>query len=298
MKLGRIVWFSSHERPFLVWPEHCLDLECACTDVRLRLTEAAPTGDRLPNPLSFEVQVCLRHWVERDPPRRSAKMTALVRELLAEFPHDCIDELIDIRRKQRASKQRLAEHKLAPSQRGELVCYSDVVHTEGGLGKGNRHYSFFFTHRGRDYLVKDHYCPTPECDCRQVHVELWERNVSEKPRRIDITQLLMATLTLEGELVDVRFSREDSATTSDILEAWRRHSVGLQEELQQRYQQMKAIGQRCFPEPSVTQNKTLHGNSSTPANRVRVTERVGRNAPCPCGSGRKFKRCCARQASK
>lgn len=28
---------------------------------------------------------------------------------------------------------------------------------------------------------------------------------------------------------------------------------------------------------------------------VAITQRkVGRNAPCPCGSGKKFKRCCAR----
>ncbi|MBI5148341.1 SEC-C domain-containing protein, partial [Candidatus Pacearchaeota archaeon] len=25
-----------------------------------------------------------------------------------------------------------------------------------------------------------------------------------------------------------------------------------------------------------------------------VKERIGRNAPCPCGSGKKYKRCCGR----
>jgi preprotein translocase subunit SecA len=25
---------------------------------------------------------------------------------------------------------------------------------------------------------------------------------------------------------------------------------------------------------------------------VRVAEKVGRNDPCPCGSGKKYKRCC------
>lgn len=29
---------------------------------------------------------------------------------------------------------------------------------------------------------------------------------------------------------------------------------------------------------------------------VRETPKVGRNAPCPCGSGRKFKKCCGLQA--
>ena len=30
----------------------------------------------------------------------------------------------------------------------------------------------------------------------------------------------------------------------------------------------------------------------TPAQMRRVPPRVGRNEPCPCGSGKKFKRCC------
>jgi preprotein translocase subunit SecA len=32
------------------------------------------------------------------------------------------------------------------------------------------------------------------------------------------------------------------------------------------------------------------GDASTPAQR-RMGEKVGRNDPCPCGSGKKFKKC-------
>jgi len=28
---------------------------------------------------------------------------------------------------------------------------------------------------------------------------------------------------------------------------------------------------------------------------IRLEPRIGRNAPCPCGSGRKYKRCCSNQ---
>jgi uncharacterized protein len=33
------------------------------------------------------------------------------------------------------------------------------------------------------------------------------------------------------------------------------------------------------------------GNSTT---NQRATTKVGRNEPCPCGSGKKYKQCCAR----
>jgi uncharacterized protein len=37
--------------------------------------------------------------------------------------------------------------------------------------------------------------------------------------------------------------------------------------------------------------KELYGNEST---FRRVTPKIGRNDPCPCGSGKKFKQCCGR----
>jgi protein O-GlcNAc transferase len=30
---------------------------------------------------------------------------------------------------------------------------------------------------------------------------------------------------------------------------------------------------------------------------IRLFQRIGRNQPCPCGSGVKFKKCCLRRAS-
>ncbi len=42
-------------------------------------------------------------------------------------------------------------------------------------------------------------------------------------------------------------------------------------------------------------SRKIDANTSCPV-QARQTPRVGRNAPCPCGSGKKFKRCCLRNA--
>ncbi len=43
---------------------------------------------------------------------------------------------------------------------------------------------------------------------------------------------------------------------------------------------------------------TLHENlakgSATPTTKKRSEEKIGRNAPCPCGSGKKYKKCCGK----
>lgn len=300
MKLQNLVWFSSHINPFVVSPTFCLNLECSCRDVWLHLNEVDPSGGHLPDPLTFEVRVGLENWVERDVPERSGKTAALVRELMVEFPSDAIKQFVEAHKQQRAIAKRIAEHKLdiADHGDGELVCYSDVVHASGGLQRGGKH-AFFLTHAGQDYLIEDHYCPTPECDCRVVHIEFWKRAVDDRQgdasRRIRVTQQLMSSFTFDGRVREVRFSQEDPKTTRNILAAWAEQCSDLQEELESRYEQIKAIGRRSFPKrPASLRRPRLSPPPSLPSS-IKRDKRVGRNDRCPCGSGRKFKRCCARQ---
>ncbi len=48
----------------------------------------------------------------------------------------------------------------------------------------------------------------------------------------------------------------------------------------------KVVVQETQPDPPAQNSPNLHKNAQSP------TPEVGRNTPCPCGSGLKFKRCC------
>ena len=45
-----------------------------------------------------------------------------------------------------------------------------------------------------------------------------------------------------------------------------------------------------------TIHEGLTQGSSTPKTKKRSEEKIGRNAPCPCGSGKKYKKCCGKAA--
>ena len=51
--------------------------------------------------------------------------------------------------------------------------------------------------------------------------------------------------------------------------------------LKDRYQKMKGLGK-----------KLLDKNKTSEIKPVQVYEKVGRNDPFPCGSGKKYKKCC------
>jgi hypothetical protein len=301
MELGSLIWFSSREHPFAVRDRHCLDLECSCTDARLTFTEVDLGGKALDEPLTFEICINLRNGRERRPPKRCAGIQTLVREFLVRFPEQRFQEMISRRQEQRAVKRRLETYTPDVSKMGELLCYSDVIHEEGGVSHNGRRFSFFFSHDGRDYLIEDHYCPRPTCDCRTVHVEFWERiELRGRSPCVDVMQRLMAAFTLEGELERIQFCHEDLLTAEDLCRAWREHCGHQLEEFRRRYQEIKSIGQRSLalqPAPAEVDDhadQPLQESADTSA----MGARAGRNAPCPCGSGQKFKRCCGRREGR
>lgn len=300
METGHLVRFTSQRHPFLIETTPCLDLACSCSTMKLTFSELVPGGASPSDCLRFTLRVCLRTWMERDPPPRSLEVESLVREFLARFPAERIRELAGEFQRARDIEKRLKSLSLSGT-RSELVTYSDVIDERGGVREGVTEHSFFFVFEGREFLVEDHYCANPECDCQQVHLEFWERVREFHPeRRISIRQQLMATFTLTGELRETRFSQESPSTTNHLLRAWVRRCGRYFSECRRRYERIRAVGARSFPSAPKSGSKEVavqeawSGQStlSIPSNRL-----VRRNDPCPCGSGLKFKRCCGRRSA-
>ena len=53
---------------------------------------------------------------------------------------------------------------------------------------------------------------------------------------------------------------------------------------------------RHEPLPPAARPVPPPGNPAPPAGNIARRVKVGRNAPCPCGSGKKFKKCCGSPA--
>ena len=74
MDTGHVVRFASQEYPYLVEATPCPDLDCPCSIVTLNLVEVVPPVSAPRDRLSFALRVCLRTWVEQDPPPRSLEV--------------------------------------------------------------------------------------------------------------------------------------------------------------------------------------------------------------------------------
>ena len=45
---------------------------------------------------------------------------------------------------------------------------------------------------------------------------------------------------------------------------------------------------------SVTKKQITKDSDNTRARTPKKSEKIGRNSPCPCGSGKKYKNCCGK----
>ena len=61
---------------------------------------------------------------------------------------------------------------------------------------------------------------------------------------------------------------------------------------EQMTEQMKQFEDRVITGDQLAQLRALYNRR--PAQQVRKYAKIGRNDPCPCGSGKKYKKCCGK----
>mgnify|MGYP001825735101 CR=1 FL=1 len=298
-----VVRFSSHPRPFRVRDTYCNNPDCPCRDVFLTLREVSDTGHSLKDPLSFSVHVDVDTWEEREPPERPAKVTAWVREFLNQCPAARRAEFKARYEEGKRIARRKAEYLLDAEEvlDGALVSYAHILSGKSPLSAGGNAYTFDVRYQGREFLVEDRYCPNPHCDCQAVHLEFFEAvsPLNGKPR---IYQRFLGRVTFAGQLtVEKRFKGIRSEANAVLSAWWKQYSQELKM-LAGRYQDVKEIGQRSLDAPP-SHGLAAQSTAASPFARDMLLDhppaanvKVGRNAACPCGSGKKYKKCCGRKS--
>ena len=136
---------------------------------------------------------------------------------------------------------------------------------------------------GGYYAFLESYCSNPECDCREV-VILIEPQRGDDLLNFDRFARPIAVINYAWEKP---LSKSNPGLHSDtpkssratvalnVFRGYVETHAGYQKKLRQHYAMMKEMGQR-YGKGSPIQKETTSG----------------RNELCPCGSGKKFKKCC------
>lgn len=169
---------------------------------------------------------------------------------------------------------------------GELASYIEVLWAA---------WDTLVSHEGSRYQVEDLHCLAPGCPCKNVHLVFSELRDSSL---VDVGHVVVRVPKLKVI--------EATTPLARALWAQLRAKKLLVGELAARRKRIKAIGKAVRREGMLAGEREPMEDlasqpsftSAPPPGAPPATRRTGvaRNAPCPCGSGRKYKRCCLAKA--
>ena len=132
-----------------------------------------------------------------------------------------------------------------------------------------------FNHEQQSWVIDDQYCCNPKCPCQEAVLSFI--GLPEEAGR----DPLQPTLSISYRYRDGKVSRLEAEknprySEQALLESLKKARADLDSLLAKRQSLLRRLCSRTL------KKQTIH--SPTP--------KIGRNDPCPCGSGKKWKRCC------
>ena len=136
----------------------------------------------------------------------------------------------------------------------------------------------------RAYDVDDSYCVRPECGCSDVMVHFWPKTAPVGDALIDAAYIFTCDYR-KRTWTDDSTGRTPIGVAAKLLGQLRRATPRIEGLFARRADLLRGgyLRARATHAPALAPQD---GPSSTRAIKI------GRNDPCPCGSGKKYKRCC------
>jgi hypothetical protein len=293
-----LVRFSSHPRPFHVTVIRCHAPDCDCTDVTFKFRENIEDARAEAKPMAFAVRMNGLAWKEIDPPSRPPQTARMVDEFLRDYPSAEREAIRQFCEQKLRGAQRLREYRIDPQSitEGLLISFGEILHGRPDGLAGPESWFDIFHHEEERYLVDDLYCANPECHCEKAHLVFIRHSEPDGPGNAPVAVEVdfLAALSFGGIAKIEKCHGCTPSKAEAVLSAWRERYGNDMEELRWRYEKVKEIARRSVPPRTAARRRSgfLRPDGLAPSQPSAIGARVGRNDACPCGSGKKFKKCC------
>jgi hypothetical protein len=257
--------FKDFDHNVLIEDWYCEDPECDCMSVGLSFLVV---NVKKTNGLFF-LTLDMRSWEIKK--RQIIDKKINTNAMIAEFMEN-LDEFKDtFKEHYRAVKEYGKRHHQAEPVRYQISGNIDAD-------------PLAFQYAGTKYFIADQYCTNPKCPCNSVTLSF-----------IRLTKVKLKTpefiivLHLDTLQYEVKHNDCDLKKISNIVKYFL-DKQGVLETLRHRYRKMKEDSGESHRKRTEAPEGKLHNDK--PETKVIADPKIGRNDPCPCGSGKKYKKCC------
>ena len=149
-----------------------------------------------------------------------------------------------------------------------------------------------FQFEGQQYQLFDTYCSKPDCDCKNVILSAFHGGTEELPSEEQIYLDARLYFNKKIEILDISPAcgiNEQKA--KKLITELIKSDKKLMSKFKERYKEAKKLGADSLKAAGINPKKSPKPSSTQ---KPKSIQKVGRNSPCPCGSGKKYKKCCGR----
>ena len=160
-------------------------------------------------------------------------------------------------------------------ENGLMVTYNDILPYGDHL---------FVKLNGEKYWIYDQYCVLPKCACSEASLAFCKVGEFNEPMTEPVEEQYSVTLDYRNRKWGMLKGDTNSADIKTVRAAVEEQIPDICEKLLNRHTKLKSIYSHC-KKRHLKQKQQHH------------PPEAGRNDPCPCGSGKKYKKCCLGKSS-
>lgn len=255
---------------------YCVNPQCDCTDISLHFVEL-DTNNRLKDSLGT-VRLNINNWKLTD--IKIIDKPIITRQVIAKFRGELDKETKALFLERFAESKAFGKINLTDPvddlalENGSCFGYVEVY------GKKDIE-KFNFKYKDKSYFVDDQYCIEPDCKCNEVILTFFEIVPGRKTQDAEFAIRLDLT---KGSYQEEFNAFAHKNELKEIVDCFKNHFNNDFSLLRTRYLQMKEFGEK--------RNQRRKQKLETQKPKQIISSKVGRNDLCPCGSGKKYKKCC------
>jgi uncharacterized protein YchJ len=160
---------------------------------------------------------------------------------------------------------------------------------------------FTLSYGSEHWAAIDNYCVDPQCTCRDVILQFISYVEGQDPEAI--TEELLPEIHHNYLTQKFHHAQEPESARHSLQELFselKKQHPELETEVRKRHQQLKAVFKNALSKNGQAYDSMQPGwdadyNPLFPTfPETAPALKFGRNDPCPCGSGKKYKKCCGR----
>jgi SEC-C motif len=273
----------------------CGNPVCECRNFTLHCwPETEPATPKAPAPLNLELELAERVLVNPGM-SEATPSAALARALMNEITDEQWLHLwsyfftLKAIYTDQADLDEVEAHFPRDASKGSMVGYYEILPFARPVN---------FTEGEQTWIFDDQYCLRPDCKCRAAVLQCFLISPAKEPAEPKGPDLSVR-YQYDSQRFEVLEASGDQLSPRGFLEAMRKVQPDFDAFLAKRHEQLRQLYRGFLKRTPPARRGSAGGAWDIPepaqvpaAAPVKAPPRPGRNEPCPCGSGKKYKKCC------